>query len=274
MPFVDDSGTKLWYEVNGPDNGVPLVLSGGFGLLENQYDFVRPTLVRHFRVIDWNYRGAGRSDRAWPGWVFNQDTWVGDLDKILVHLNIRNAVLWGTSTGSPISIRYAARHPERVRALITFPMFKTDAGLRKAYDGFANIGEIFGYEALAALTSWLGIATENLFTPQWAELARWEAEMFHKNFSLESLGATMAIVAGNDLRADLEKIKVPTMLLMGESGNLGYAAPGNRALVDEFLQHVAHATLKVIPRGGGTYCMIEEPVATAQAVIEFICGLL
>ena len=84
-------------------------------------------------------------------------------------------------------------------------MFKTDAGLRRGYDGFATIGEIFGYEALAALTSWLGIATENLFTPRWVELARWEAEMFHKNFSLESLGATMAIVAGNDLRADLEK---------------------------------------------------------------------
>jgi pimeloyl-ACP methyl ester carboxylesterase len=97
--------------------------------------------------------------------------------------------------------------------------------------------------------------------------------MFRKNFSLESLGATMAIVAGNDLRADLEKIKVPTMLLMGESGNLGYAAPGNRALADEFLQHVPHATLKVIPRGGGTYCMIEEPAATAQAVIDFIHGL-
>jgi pimeloyl-ACP methyl ester carboxylesterase len=273
MSFVDDSGTKLWYEVNGPVSGVPLVLSGGFGLLENQYDFVRETLAGHFRVIDWNYRGAGRSDRAWPGGAFNQDTWVGDLDKILTHLDIRNAVLWGTSTGSPISIHYAARFPHRVRALITFPMFKTDTGVRKAYEGFANVGEIFGYEALAALTSWIGVAAENLFTPRWAELARWEAEMFRKNFSLESLGATMAIVAGNDLRGDLEKIRVPTMLLMGESGNLGYTGAGNRALADEFLQHVPHAIIKVIPRGGGTYCMIEEPAATAQAVIDFVRSL-
>jgi pimeloyl-ACP methyl ester carboxylesterase len=83
----------------------------------------------------------------------------------------------------------------------------------------------------------------------------------------------MAIVAGNDFTSELRKIKVPTLLLMGESGNLGYNAPGNRALADEFLREVPHAKLKLIPRGGGTYCMIEQPRATGEAVIEFMRSL-
>lgn len=273
MPTMNDHGTELWYQVTGPADAPAIVLSGGFGLLDNQWDFVRPLLARELRVIDWNYRGAGKSDRAWPGGAYTQDTWVDDLEKVLAHLDVRNAVLWGTSTGSPITVRYAARYPARVRAVITYPMFKADPGFRNAFDGFTKIGETFGYEALAALTSWIGVARENLFTAKWGELAQWEAETFRKNFSIESLGATMAIVAGNDFSADLGKLKMPTLVLMGESGNLGYEAPGNRALAEEFLGRVPHATLTRIPRGGGTYCMIEEPEATAKAVLEFVKGL-
>lgn len=271
MAYVNDNGVKLWYEVTG--DGQPIVLSGGFGLLENQWDEVRPLLARHFKVIDWNYRGAGRSDRAWPGGVYNQDRWVDDLEVVLRHLGLENVVLWGTSTGSPITVRYAARYPKRVKAVITYPMFKADVGFRAAFDGFTRVGEMFGYEALAALTSWIGVSKENLFTAEWGKLAKWEAAMFRKNFSMESLGATMAIVAGNDFTSELGKIKVPTLLLMGQSGNLGYDAPGNRALADEFLRHVSHAQLAVIARGGGTYCMIEKPKPTAAAVIKFVKSL-
>ncbi len=271
MPYVDDAGVKLWYRVTG--EGQPIVLSGGFGLLHNQWDEVRPYLARHYKVIDWNYRGAGQSDRAWPGGVYDQDRWVDDLECVLAHLGLDDVVLWGTSTGSPITVRYAARHPARVKAVITYPMFKADPGFRNAFDGFTKIGETFGYEALAALTSWIGVASENLFKPAWGRLARWEAQKFRANFSIESLGATMAIVAGNDFTSELAKIKAPTLVLMGQSGNLGYDAPGNRALAEEFLSHVPHARLAVIPKGGGTYCMIERPRETAAAVREFVESL-
>ena len=83
----------------------------------------------------------------------------------------------------------------------------------------------------------------------------------------------MRIVTTNDLTADLQKIKVPCHLLMGRSGNLGYAAAGNRALADEFQALVAHATLDIIENGGGTYCMIENPSETAAAVAHYVNGL-
>ena len=271
MPFIEDDGVKLWYEVTG--SGQPIVLSGGFGLLHNQFDYVREMLAQEFQVIDWNYRGAGKSDRAWPGGVYNQDTWVNDLERVLAALDVGDAVLWGTSTGSLTTVRYTARFPARVKAMITFPMFKADAGLRRAFDGFAAIGETFGYEALAALTSWIGCSDENLFEPEHGRLARWEAECFRANFSIETLGQTMAIVAANDFTSELAKIRVPTLLLVGDSGQLGASSPGTRALIEQFMSHVPHATLTTIPQGGGTYCMVERPDETAAAVIDYVKSL-
>lgn len=254
----------------GPNRGNS---AGGFGLLKNQWDFVRPLFAKRFTVIDWNHRGAGQSDRAWPGGVFHQDRWVDDLELVLAHLGLKDVILWGTSTGSPITVRYAARHPARVRAVITYPMFKADVGFRSAFDGFTKIGETFGYEALAALRSWIGVAAENLFTSEHGRLARWKAECFAAKFSIDSLGATMAIVAGNDFTSELPKLKVPTLVLMGQSGNLGYDAPGNRALAEQFLSLVPQAKLAIVPRGGSTYCMLEVPEATANEVFKFVDGL-
>ena len=271
MAFVEHPDGQIWYQVTG--SGQPLVLSGGFGLLHNQWDFVRDLLAADFQVIDWNYRGAGQSERSWPGGLYSQESWVDDLECVLDHLALDKVVLWGTSTGSPLSIRYTAKYQQRVKALITYPMFKADAGFRQAFDGFRAIGEMFGYEALACLTSWIGCARENLFTAKQGELAKWEAECFAANFSLETLGETMRIVTTNDLSGDLPKIQVPCHLLMGRSGNLGYDSPGNRQLADEFQALVAHATLDVIEGGGGTYCMIETPEATAAAVKRYIHSL-
>ncbi len=268
MPFVDDQGVRLWYQITGKGN--PLVVSGGFGLLDNQYDYVRDALAKEFQVIDWNYRGVGQSDRAWPGGSFNLDRWVDDLELILDNLGLRDVNLWGTSTGSQITMRYVARYQARVRSMITYPMVKADVGFRNAFKGFQYVCETFGYDALAALTSWIGCAEENVFGPKWGEVAKYEAEAFKQNFTIESLNETMAIHANSDLTADLAKIKVRTMLLLGESGNLGFGSPGIKDLADEFMQHVPHAHLQIIAGGGGTYCMIEKPEETAAAVIEFV----
>ena len=271
MPYVDDGGVQLWYRVKG--QGEPLVLSGGFGLLNNQYDYVLESLAKEFQVIDWNYRGVGQSDRAWPGGCFNLDRWVDDLEFILDELNFDKVNMWGTSTGSQITMRYVARYQSRVKSMITYPMVKADVGFRNAFKGFQYVCETFGYDALAALTSWIGCAEENVFAPEWGEVAKYESEAFKRNFTVESLNETMAIHANTDLTADLEKIKVPTMLLIGESGHLGYNTPGIKMLADEFMQRVPHAQLKTIAGGGGTYCMIEKPEETAAAVTEFLKNL-
>jgi pimeloyl-ACP methyl ester carboxylesterase len=270
MPHVDDHGVKLWYRIKG--SGEPLVLSGGFGLLHNQFDYVVDILAKDFQVIDWHYRGAGESDRAWVG-GYTLDRWVDDLDVILAHLNVKNVHLWGTSTGAPLSIRYAARYPQRVKSLIVYPSFKAGVASRKMFQVFLDITETFGYEALARFTAWIGCADQNVFSQVGNGIALFEAEAFKRNFSIESLAKTLEVFTHLDLTSDLEKIKVPTLLLLGDSGQLG----GKKAAVAEairlFRAHCPHAHLVQIPHGGGTYCMIEKPQESAQEVINFIKSL-
>jgi len=101
MAYVEDNGVKLWYETTG--KGEPLVLTGGFGCLHNQWDWIMDILNEDFQVINWNYRGSGQSDRYWAG-GYSLDRWVDDLELILDFLNLKNVNMWGTSTGSPITM--------------------------------------------------------------------------------------------------------------------------------------------------------------------------
>src|SRR5262249_24357267 len=110
----------------------------------------------------------------------------------------------------------------------------------------------------------------NVFSQVGNELAMFEVEAFKRNFSIESLAKTLEVFTHLDLTSDLEKIKVPTLLLLGDSGQLGGKKPAVAEAIRLFRVHCPHAQLPKIAEGGGTYCMIEKPKESAQEVREFI----
>ena len=267
MPSANDDGVELWYDISG--TGEPLVLSGGFGLLDDQFAKIRPLLTPQLQVVDWHYRGAGRSDRAWPG-GYPLDRWVDDLAVILDHVGLPAVHLWGTSTGAPLTVRFAARYPDRVKSLITYPgVFSSPAG-RRMFQLFQEVAETFGYGALGRLTQWIGCAEHNVFGGLANELAVFEIESFQRNFTLASLAKTLDTFAHTDLTADVAKLRMPVLVLMGNSGQLGAAMPNQRAALEAFTRHCPQAAVKLIDQGGGTYHMIEQPEQTAPVVIDFV----
>jgi 3-oxoadipate enol-lactonase len=267
MPYLEDNGVKLWYSMKG--EGEPLVLTGGFLCLHNQWDWIEKLLIEDFRIINWNYRGAGQSDLYWAG-GYSFDRWVDDLEYILNALSIEHVNLWGTSTGSTLTIRYAAKYQNRVKSMITYPQAKLDPTYRQAFKFFQDIGEAFGHEGLARFTSWFGSAEHNRFSDEGNRLGVHEHETFKENISIESLAKTCETYSHIDLTSELEKIEVPTLLLLGESGFLGSDNPSVAKAMEEFQEHCKHAQVTTIKDAGGTYCMFEKPKETAEAVKEFI----
>ncbi len=87
---------------------------------------------------------------------------------------------------------------------------------------------------------------------------------------METLAKTIETFMHFQLGSELEKIKVPALLLLGESGMLGSKMPSVTELINEFQQHCPHSEIKTIPDAGGTYCMYEKPKETAAALKEFI----
>lgn len=101
----------LYYEVNG--NGRPVVLlhSGGADLRD--WTFVAPLLAKHYKVVTFDGRGAGKS----PNPVGDVNC-VEDLKGLLDHLNIHKATLIGHSLGGQIATDFSLEYPEYVSELI------------------------------------------------------------------------------------------------------------------------------------------------------------
>ncbi|OEU44964.1 MAG: hypothetical protein BBJ60_03840 [Desulfobacterales bacterium S7086C20] len=91
MSYVTSSdGKRIWYTVVG--NGQPLVLIGGSSIAHRQWDFMVPILRDHFKVILFDQRGAGLSDRSPIG--ISVEQWVDDLKLILDEIGVKNAHSW------------------------------------------------------------------------------------------------------------------------------------------------------------------------------------
>jgi proline iminopeptidase len=110
--FADD-GCKLWVERLG--HGRPLVLCHGGPGLWDAFTGVGDRLAGVARVVRWDQRGCGRSQRRGPYTVART---IADLDTVRDQLAGPRMVLLGHSFGATLALRYAVAHPDRVSALI------------------------------------------------------------------------------------------------------------------------------------------------------------
>lgn len=107
----------LYYELHGREDGQALILSSGLG---GSADYWKPNLralAQHFRVIAYDHRGTGRSDRALPG-AATVDDWADDIAALLDALAIDRADVMGHAAGGVAGLALALRRPERLRKLV------------------------------------------------------------------------------------------------------------------------------------------------------------
>lgn len=111
------NGIRMYYEIHGRGDGVPLVLlPGGGSTIESTFGMILPCLAGQRRVIALDERGHGRSsDRDEP---FRFETSADDVAALLDQLGIERADVFGWSNGGSIALQLAVRHPERVRKLV------------------------------------------------------------------------------------------------------------------------------------------------------------
>jgi pimeloyl-ACP methyl ester carboxylesterase len=122
--FVERDGVRVFYEVYG--EGQPtIVLVPGWSLVHaRMWKPQIPYLARHFRVIAFDPRGNGRSDRPSDPGLYGQAEVVGDVLQMLDSTGTDRVVLVGDGNGAQQVMLFTAEHPDRVLgAALIAPFF-------------------------------------------------------------------------------------------------------------------------------------------------------
>jgi pimeloyl-ACP methyl ester carboxylesterase len=114
-------GVEIYYKDWGPKDAQPIVFHHGWPLSSDDWDNQMLFFVGHgYRVVGIDRRGHGRSAQVPEG--HDMDHYAADAAAVVEHLDLRNAVHIGHSTGGGEATRYVARHGQpngRVAKLIT-----------------------------------------------------------------------------------------------------------------------------------------------------------
>ena len=116
--FVERDGVKVHWQEFGA--GEPtIVLLPTWSIIDSRFWKAQvPYLSRHFRVVTFDGRGTGRSDRPAEPEAYSHLEFAADTLAVLDATDTPDGVLVGLSCGALWGVQVAADHPARVRALI------------------------------------------------------------------------------------------------------------------------------------------------------------
>lgn len=252
---------QMAYEVHG--EGHPLVLIAGVGYGGWFWHRVVPALAEHFRVITFDNRGAGWTDK--PEGPYTTRMMAADTAGLLDGLGVREAYGMGHSLGGFIAQELALARPDLVKRLI----------LASTTYGGPNVIPITP-EALEVLTKREGDPVELVqrgirvacapgFAGRNPEVVQKLLEYRLTN-PVPPAQYQAQVMAGATHNAEnrIHQITCPVLLLFGEHDQV--VPPGNAQLLAEKLPN---ARVKILPNVGHLF-PIEDPGATVEVIRAFL----
>ncbi len=132
--YIERDGVRIFYEVYG--TGAPTILFCPTWTLVHSrvWKMQIPYLARHFRVVVFDPRGNGKSDRPHRVEAYAEAEFANDALDILDATGTEKAFVVGLSRGTQRALLLATEHPERVSGLVFigpfFPASRSLGGLR------------------------------------------------------------------------------------------------------------------------------------------------
>src|SRR5215213_6943494 len=116
--YVVRDGVRIFYEVYGEGEQTVLLLPTWSIIHSRQWKMQIPYLARHMRVVTFDGRGSGRSDRPDEPEAYDEREFAADALAVLDATATERALLVGFSLGAQRGLILAAEHPERVEGAI------------------------------------------------------------------------------------------------------------------------------------------------------------
>jgi non-heme chloroperoxidase len=255
MPTITTSdGTEIFFKDWG--SGQPIVFSHGWPLSADDWDTQMLFFLEHgYRVIAHDRRGHGRSTQSGVG--HDMDHYADDLAALADHLDLRNAIHIGHSTGGGEVVRYLGRHGEnrasRAVLISAVPplMLQTDANPqgtpKSVFDDFqaqlaANRAEFYRAVASGPFYGYNRPGAE----PSQALIDNWWRQGMMGGAKAHFDG--IVAFSQTDFTEDLKRITVPVLVMHGDDDQIvpyGDSAP----LSAELLQNGTLKTYAGFPHG-------------------------
>ena len=243
----DSDGVRLHYEVNGPEQGTPIVAVHGFAS-DYRLNWVgtrwQETLTNSgFRVIGLDCRGHGASDKPHDEAAYAVDVMTGDVVRLLDHLGVAAAAYIGYSMGARIGLEVILDFPGRVT--------------RAVLGGIGTTGAIQHADQIAHAFR-IGAPTDDPV-----------AQTFYKFAAARPANDLLALAACiRGLRPErdrdrLAKIRTPILVVAGDRDEIARGAP-------DLIEEIPSARLVTI---AGRDHMSAVPAREFKAAaVEFLTG--
>jgi non-heme chloroperoxidase len=227
MPIVvvgqeNGADIEIYYEDHGA--GQPVVLIHGYPLSGRAWDKqVAVLLAAGYRVVTYDRRGFGKSSQPASG--YDYDTFAADLNTLLEHLDLRDAVLAGHSMGTGEVTRYLSRYGSArvARGVLVSPIPPYLLQADDNPDGVpASLFDGFAQAARADTPAWMKGFLDNFYNMDTLRGTLVSDQAWQASWNLAVTASATAAVAcidtwTTDFRDDLPKIDVPMLVIHGDA---------------------------------------------------------
>jgi non-heme chloroperoxidase len=276
MPFITTKdGTNIFYKDWGPKDAQPIVFHHGWPLSADDWDNQLMFFSgKGFRVIAHDRRGHGRSSQTDGG--NDMDTYADDVKQLVTHLDLKNAVHVGHSTGGGEVARYIARSdPGRVAKGVLLDAVPPVMVKKDSNPGGTPIEVFDQYRAALAANRaqlYLDIPTGPFynFNRPGAKVSEGLIRNWWRQGMMGSVKAGYECIKAfseTDFTEDLKSIEQPVLVIHSEDDQIvPYADSG--PLSAKLLRNGTLKTYKDLPHG----CHSTHPDLINKDILDFIQG--
>lgn len=218
------------------------------------------TLAEQARVVRYDSRGTGLSDRDRLDLTLEPQ--VRDMEAVADHYGLARFAIWGSIGGSPASLAYAARHPDRVSHLFL-------------WGAYARGATLFGRQQWKALE---GLLRQDwrMFSDTFAQVAfGWPdsetaagyAELMRASITHDGILTALEQIANIDVTDEARTIRTPTLVMVRRGATISGVEEAR-----ELTALIPSAQLQILD-GSSHAPFLENPDLVTAAIRDFMATI-